>query len=975
MDVNLDQRERLRRESVARRVDLKRLARALRKRIAGEVRFDDGTRALYATDGSNYRQPPLGVVIPRDIDDVLATVETCRQFEAPLLSRGGGTSLAGQCCNLAVVMDFSKYMNRVLEIDPLAQRAVVQPGVVLDDLRAQAERHHLTFAPDPSTHNHCTLGGMIGNNSCGVHSVMAGKTSDNVEALDVVTYDGARLRLGPMSEDDLAGAAARPGREGEIYTALRALRERYAAQIRARFPPIPRRVSGYNLEQLLPEHGCHMARALVGSEGTCVVVLSALVRLVPSPRARSLLVLGYPDVYRAADHVPAILPFGPIGLEGLDERLVEDMKAKRLHPRDIRLLPDGCGWLMVEFGGDTKAESDANAQRLMHALSRGAHAPSMKLFDDDAEERTLWRVRESGLGATALVPGAARTWEGWEDSAVPPERMGDYLRDFDKLCARFGYRGALYGHFGQGCLHTRLNFDLQTHAGILRFRRFVHEAADLVVSYGGSLSGEHGDGQSRAELLPKMFGEDVVQAFREFKAIWDPSGHMNPGKLVDPYRVDDNLRLGTDYAPPSPRTDFAFVEDGGSFAEATLRCVGVGECRRLEGGTMCPSYRATREERHSTRGRARLLFEMLHGDVIHGGWREDAVHEALRLCLACKGCKGDCPVNVDMATYKAEFMSHYYEKHARPRASLSMGHIQRWARIGATVPRLANFFTHAPVISRLTKAIAGVTPKRAAPRFAAEPFTTWFARRGTRTRGRTPVILWPDTFNNHFYPHTLMAGVDVLEAAGFEVRVPLAPACCGRPLYDFGLLDKARAQLRELLAVLRAPIRAGIPVVVLEPSCMSVFQDELVNLLPHDQDAHRLRQQSFLLPDFLVARRFRPPLVTRRALVHGHCHHKAIMKFDGERRLLADIGLDCDVLDSGCCGLAGSFGFERDERYDVSIACAEAVLAPAVRAAADDTLIVADGFSCREQIAHTTGRHALHVAEVLSLGLKQSIAR
>ncbi|HEY2854944.1 MAG TPA: FAD-linked oxidase C-terminal domain-containing protein [Gemmatimonadaceae bacterium] len=953
-------------------VDATALETDLQQRIQGEVRFDAGSRSLYATDASNYRQVPIGVVVPRTADDVVETVAVCHRHGAPVLPRGGGTSLAGQCCNVAVVIDCSKYLNNIVALDADARRARVQPGLILDDLRMAAERHQLTFGPDPATHNHCTLGGMIGNNSCGVHSVMAGKTDDNVEELEVLTYDGLRLRLGLTSDDELERVIAAGGRRGEIYSRLRAFRDRYAEAIRARFPKIPRRVSGYNLEQLLPENGFHLGRALVGSEGTCVTVLEATVRLVSSPAARSLLVLGYPDVYEAADHIMDILAFRPIGLEGMDEMLVDGMKKKHLHPQDVKLLPDGKGWLLVEFGGDTKRDADDRARALMAALGKGARAPTMKLFDDPAAEKTIWRVRESGLGATARVPGEPDTWEGWEDSAAPPERLGDYLRDFRKLLTRYGYRGALYGHFGQGCVHTRINFDLVTADGIARFRSFLHAAADLVVSYGGSLSGEHGDGQSRAELLPKMFGPELVQAFGEFKTIWDPDGKMNPGKLVNARRVDENLRLGTGYHPRQDTTKFPFPgDDKGSFARATLRCVGVGECRRLHGGTMCPSFMVTREEKHSTRGRARLLFEMLQGEVITDGWKSEAVREALDLCLACKGCKGECPVNVDMATYKAEFLSHYYAKRLRPRHAYAFGLIARWARLAEHAPAVANFLTQAPGLRTIARRLAGIAPQRRLPAFAAHTFKQQFARRQPRNTNGERVILWPDTFNNHFHPETAMAAVAVLESAGYTVDVPRHWLCCGRPLYDYGMLSTAKRWLGRILAGLQDEIVRGTPIIGLEPSCVAVFRDELWALFPDDDLAARLSRQTYLLSEFLVQRagNFRPPRFRRTAVVHGHCHHKAIMKMGAEVTLLNQLGLDFELLDSGCCGMAGAFGFERDH-YDVSIKCGERVLLPAVRGARPDTLIIADGFSCREQIAQTTGRHALHIAEVLELALR-----
>ncbi|HEY6085902.1 MAG TPA: FAD-linked oxidase C-terminal domain-containing protein [Nitrospira sp.] len=953
-------------------VDVEGLAHALRDALDGEVRFDDGSRALYATDGSNYRQVPIGVVIPRTVEDVVTTVALCRQFGAPILSRGGGTSLAGQTCNVAVVMDFSKYVNRLLELDPECRKARVEPGLVLDVLRDAAERHRLTFAPDPSTHNHCTLGGMIGNNSCGVHSVMGGMTADNVEELEILTYDGTRLRVGLTSQDKLQERIEAGGREGQIYRDLKVFSETYGEEIRTHYPDIPRRVSGYNLPALLPENGFHVARALVGSESTCVTVLEATLRLVHSPPARSLLVLGYPDVYTAGDHIMEVLAHHPIGLEGMDDRLVEDMIKMRIHPSDVKLLPKGRGWLLAEFGGDTKEEADGYARKLMDALKAQPHAPSMKLFDDPKAEHTIWEVRKSGLGATAHVPGRRVTWEGWEDSSVPPEKLGGYLRQLRALFDKYQYGCALYGHFGQACVHTRIDFDLETHDGIQRFRSFLFEAADLVVSFGGSLSGEHGDGQSRAELLPRMFSPKMIEAFRVFKRIWDPEGKMNPGKIVDAYRVDENLRLGTDYHPPQPQTHFQFPGDDHSFTRATLRCVGVGECRRDHVGTMCPSYRVTREEMHSTRGRARLLFEMLEGNPLQGGWRDPHVKESLDLCLACKGCKGDCPVNVDMATYKAEFLSHYYRGRLRPRHAYSMGLIYWWARLAAVMPGLANLLTQTPGIRDLVKWIGGIAPERQMPPFAPHTFKDWFRRRPQRNTEKPKVILWADTFNNHFFPETAQAAVEVLEAAGQQVVVPQGALCCGRPLYDFGMLTLAASLLRQILNSLRSEIAAGTPVVGLEPSCIAVFRDELINLFPHDEDAKRLAEQTFTLSEFLEKKvpGYRPPALHRKAVVHGHCHQKAIMKMESEHSLYGKVGLDCEWLDSGCCGMAGSFGFKA-EHYQISQKVGALVLLPAVSRAAPDTILIADGFSCREQIAQSTTRHALHTAEVLSMALRE----
>ena len=940
----------------------------LRAGVDGEVRFDAGSRALYATDASNFRQVPIAVVVPRSVEAAVEAIGICHRHQAPVLSRGGGTSLAGQCCNAAVVLDWSKYLNRVRSIDPEARLATVEPGVVLDELRRQAAGHGLTFGPDPATHNRCTLGGMIGNNSCGIHSVMAGRTADNVRSLEIVTYDGLRMTVGRTSDQQLSRILVEGGRGAEIYRRLRDLRDRYADQIRSRYPDIPRRVSGYNLDELLPERGFDVARALVGTESTCVTVLSAEVELIPDPPSKSLLVLGYPDVCAAADHVPEIMAAGPCGLEGVDHRLFRLTSDKHLHPDSIKLLPDGRAWLFVEFGGASKQQSDANARALMTTLEHDAVTPSMRLFDDPQQEHQVWEVRESGLAATAHEDGTD-TWPGWEDSAVPPERLGDYLRDLQQLFERYGFEASLYGHFGQGCVHTRIPFDLRTAGGVATYRSFVQDAAGLVVSYGGSFSGEHGDGQQRAELLPRLYGDELVQAFAEFKAIWDPTNKMNPGKVVHPNRLDENLRLGTSYQPAEPATFFAYPDDEGSFARAAgLRCVGVGKCRREDGGTMCPSYMVTKEEMHSTRGRARLLFEMLRGEVITDGWRSQEVRQALDLCLACKGCKSDCPVNVDMATYKAEFLAHHYRHRLRPAAHYSMGWLPVLAKVAARAPRLANRALHGGAASALVKRLAGLAPQRTMPRFASCTLQSWARRRpvGDPT-GPGAVVLWPDTFTNHFEPHIGRAAYHLLEAAGFDVAVPREPLCCGLTWISTGQLNTAQHALRRTLRVLRDQIRAGTPVVVLEPSCAAVFRGDLLELWPHDQDAVRLSQQVYTLAELLQSRApgWDPAQLDRKAIVQGHCHHKAIMKMDADMELLQRAGVDAELLDSGCCGLAGNWGVERGH-YDISMACAERVLLPRVRDADDATLVLADGFSCRLQIGEGAGRRAVHLAEVLA---------
>ncbi len=951
-------------------VDVRSLRRTLEREVRGEVRFDGGNRAAYSHDSSNYRQAPIGVVLPRDAADIVAAVEACRRHGAPVLPRGCATSLAGQTCNVAVVIDHSKHMREIVAVDPERRRASVQPGVIRDQLANQTEeRFSLTFAPDTSTHEYATFGGMLGNNSCGTHSVMAGRTADNTQELDVLLYDGTRMRVGPTPEDELERIIAAGGRRGEIYRRLRDLRDRYADAIRGAYPDIPRRVSGYNLDELLPERGFNVARALVGSEGTLATILEATVRLVYSPPKRSLLVCGYEDVFHAADHVPQILEFGPTGLEGLDDVLIEDMRILDEHVDDLSLLPEGKGWLLVEFGGETIDEADERARACMKELGKASGAPQMRLYDKQPNESRLWDVRESGLGATAFIPGEDDHWEGWEDAAVRPDRLGEYLRGFRDLLERYDYRTSLYGHFGDGCVHCRIDFDLRSPGGVRKWRAFLDEAADLVLEHGGSLSGEHGDGQSRAELLEKMYGPELLEAFREFKSIWDPDNRMNPHKVVDPYPIASNLKLGAGYAPMEPKTHFAYPEDGGSFAHAALRCVGAGKCRSTDSGTMCPSYMVTFDEQHTTRGRSRILYEMLQGDVITDGFRSEEVHEALDLCLSCKGCKGDCPVNVDMATYKAEFLSGYYKRRIRPPEAYSMGLIMFHARLASIAPGLANALTSAPGIGALVKLAGGISPKRDMPPFARESFKSWFGRRGAVNPDGPPVVLFADTFNNYLHPEPMKAATEALESAGFRVVVPMEHLCCGRPLYDYGMLDTARIFWRRMLSVLRPQIEAGVHVVGVEPSCVASFRDELPNLMPHDEDAKRLSLQTLTLAEFLGSHApdgWEPPRLDRQAIVHGHCHHEATMGFDAEEKLMERMGLDFEVLDSGCCGMAGSFGFERGH-YDISVAIGERRLLPAVREASPETLILADGFSCKTQVAELTERRALHLAQALAM--------
>jgi FAD/FMN-containing dehydrogenase/Fe-S oxidoreductase len=962
----------------------------LKSTVRGDVLFDLGSRALYAADASNYRQMPVGVITPRDAADVEAALAACRATGAAVLPRGAGTSLAGQCANVAVVFDYSRYMRGLRSIDPEKKLAVVEPGIVLDRLREAAEVYQLTYAPDPATHSRCTLGGMIGNNSCGVHGLLGGKVVDNVERLDIMLYDGTRMNVGRTSDDEIARLIQGGGRVGEIHAGLLKLRDRYARLIREKFPRIPRRVSGYNLDELLPENGFNLARALVGSEGTCATIVSATLNLTASPPHRVLTALAFEDPFLAADVVPRVLEFGPIGLEGFDGLLVDFMLRKRLAVEDVELLGPGGGFLLVEMGAWDAAEAESKARALAATAATWPEAPRARIYSRQDAER-VWKVRESALGATVAVPGEPDRWEGWDDAGVPPGELGTYLRRLNALMSEYGYRSPLYGHFGQGCVHLRINFDFRSQEGLRKFRQFIDRAADLVVSVGGSLSGEHGDGQARAVLLPKMFGPELTQAFKEFKAIWDPENRMNPGKLTDRDRVYDpveNLRYGLrgegkDQTPAASKlkTHFAFASDQGSLEEASARCVGVGACLKTDGGVMCPSYRATGQEQHSTRGRARLLWEMLAGALRIEGLESEAVNEALDLCLSCKACKTECPVQVDMAQLKSEFLGQRYKGKLHPLHHYVFGFADKMAQIGSFAPALTNFVLSSPMSAPLIKRIVGVAQERTMPRLARTSYraarradTTGHVSRPTAGTspavdpGRQRVVLWADTWNNYYHPQTLAAAERVLTQAGFDVQMTEGHICCGRALYDFGLLGNARTYLAEVFDRVSGEIDAGLPFIFLEPSCASVFKDEALELFPRHARAEKLSKQIWLLADWLAAKA--PDWVEGRltgteVIVHGHCHHKAV--FGGpksEIQLLRKAGAHVEMIETTCCGMAGPFGFEAD-KIEVSKAIANLGLLPAVNGARPGTLIVADGFSCREQISQLSLREGKHFAEIL----------
>lgn len=944
----------------------------LEAETSAEVRFDAATRAIYASEASNYRQLPIGIVIPRSIDDIVTTVRICKDAGVPILPRGAGTSMCGQAVNAAVVIDASKYLNAIHEIDPARRLARVDPGVICDQLKGEAAKVGLTFGPDPATHSRCTLGGMIGNNSCGAHSVMAGKTVENVERLEILTYDGERFWVGPTDEATYQEHINAGGRRAEIVRSLKELVDRNEEQIREGFPKLKRRVSGYNLDQLLPENGFNIARALVGVEGTCVTVLQAETILVKNPTHRVLVVLGYEEIYLAADSVPQLLPLSPIAMEGLDDGIIDGLKIRGMKLADIAELPTGNAWLMIEFGAMSTEEAVAFAQKAVDIAPELPGRPSVRLVTDAGLMNRIWTIRETGASATSLGldPNEPDPVVGWEDAAVEPEHLGKYLREFKSIVSSYGYKTNLYGHFGDGCIHSRITFDLKSQDGLDTWRAFLDEAAHLVVRYGGSLSGEHGDGQAKGEYLRIMYSDEIMNAFAEFKAIWDPLNKMNPGKLIHAMPVDANLRMGPDYQRREISSQFTYDPRLGEkgLARETERCIGMGKCRSLDGGTMCPSFRATREEKYSTRGRARLFFELLKGEVIEDGWQNEEVKDSLDLCLSCKGCKTDCPTNVNIARYKTEFLNRYYSEKRRPVMDAMIGRIGEWLPHATKLSPVLNYAMGNPLV-RTAGSYFGLAREAKFPKIASKSFRSGatakrILKNSDESTG-TEVLLWVDSFNNGFTPKVLEAGVTVLEALGFSVKLMKRHVCCGRPFYDVGMIDQAKSNLEQILRQLEPVLEDGLPVIVLEPSCLSVFRDEMPGLFPTDPRAKQLEKSIMTLSEFIKARGLELPSIEEDVRIHGHCHQKSCGGMSGEQGVLEKLGGKGEVINAGCCGVAGAYAYH-SKTAPIAKIIGENEFKPHIDKIPNEASVVADGFSCRGQIRNVSGREAMHLAEYLA---------
>ena len=953
----------------------------LRQQLEGEIDFTPAGVALYTSDASNYRQVPLGVVFPKSAADVTLTIASCRQYRVPALMRGAGTSQNGQTVNEAVIIDCSRFMNQVLSIDVDNRTATIQPGLVCDALKAAAEVHGLTFGPDPATHSRCTLGGMIGNNSCGPHSMLAGKTVENVLELEVLTPAGELFKVGPTTEAELNEIIAGNDARAEIYRELKSIRDEYADEIRERYPTIKRRVSGYNLDQLLPENGFNVARALVGSEGTCVSVLSARVSLIENPKFKRLFVLGFKDIFDAGDIVPSVMPFSPIAMEGLDWNIIGGLNDRNLRQREVALLPEGRAWLLIELAAAEEAPHNDHCLAFEQTMIDSPTVVSVKSVIDSTEVTDIWSIREQGASATALAlnPGDTDPVVGWEDTAVDPMQLGDYLRELAALVERYNYKTSLYGHFGDGCIHARMTFDTRTEAGVEKWRRFSKEIAELVVKYNGSLSGEHGDGQAKAEFLPVMFGDNLMQAFRRFKHAWDPERLMNPGKLIDAYRMDENLRLGPDYETPVFNSILHFTEDAGGFGRSTERCIGMGKCR-ANTGAMCPSYQATGEERFSTRGRAHLLHELLRGEVISNGFEDTDIAESLEHCLSCKACKTECPTQVDIAAFKTEFMAQHHKVVKRPLHHHVFGKAGQWLPVMTRFPKLFNALQRG-LPGKLIKSRLGIDSNKSLPVIENTPFKSWAVNNANATDdsflqfGNTtgnPVVLWLDSVNNAYRPQVLKTTVSLLGRCGFKVLVAKSHFCCGRPLYEYGFLDKARQQLQGILDNFHSALPSDASVLVLEPSCLSVFKDELHRLFPDDTRATDLAARTVTVAEYLTGQQIQPARTLPYGLMHLHCHGKTIAH--AERQWMQNCFDELSEPASGCCGMAGTYGLRAATSTTADKLYAGSLQKAVTTASGNGVTVVSNGYSCRKQIEDNANVEVRHPVEIMDACIITSTA-
>lgn len=966
------------------------LERELSRVVAGEVRFDAMSRLLYSTDASMYQVDPVGVVMPRDADDVQAAITVARANGVALLPRGGGTSLTGQTVNHALVMDFSRSMHRILEVNRDELWARVQPGVVQDEINAHVRPFGLLFGPDTSTSSRATLGGMLGNNSGGSHSIAYGLTVNHVIEITAILADGTRVVFGDVDDAAFAAKCRLTGLEGEIYRSVARIRDEYGEEVRKLVPGHWRRVAGYNLNELVPElrarfgrpphevradaHGGHghrplnMARLVVGSEGTLLSIVEAKLRLSVRPKKTALDVVHYRTIQEALESSASILETGPYAAELTDKMILDLARGNIEQSQRMGFVQGDPGAIMiVEYAGDTETEVRAKIEGLEARRARERWGYAAHVAYEPAEQQSIWKLRKAGLGLLLGIKGDKKPIAFVEDTAVDPKRVHEFVPRFRGILEKHGADGAYYGHCSVGCLHIRPVIDLKTPRGLAQVRAIADEITDLVLEFNGTISSEHGDGRARTPFLERMYGPRMMEAFRALKRAFDPDDRMNPGNIVGQPGLTDHLRYGEQYRTWEPKTLLDFSERGG-FAASVEMCNGVGQCRKTLEGTMCPSFMVTHDEEHSTRGRANAFRAVLSGRTAESEFTGKRLYDVLDLCLECKGCKAECPANVDMAKMKYEFLYHYYQANGMPLRNKLFGRIAELNRAGARFAGLANWFSGLAPSRWLLERFAGIDRRRPLPTLASETFTDWLARRPVgRDAPRGEVVFFNDTFVTYNCPEIGRAAVEVLEAAGYRV-VTVDKKCCGRPMISKGMLTEARDHAAWNVARLYPYAARGIAIVGLEPSCLLTLRDESVDLL-RTEESRVVARESLLFEQFLLRERQRGLDLQfaahgKKALLHGHCHQKAIVGTAPTVAALRWAGYEVSEVDSGCCGMAGSFGFER-EHYDLSVAIGNRRLAPAVKAAAADTVVVAPGMSCRQQIEHLAGRQAQHPAEAL----------
>ena len=954
--------------------DTAELIHDLNKIVQGEVRSDDMSRTLWSTDASIYQIKPVAIVLPKSKDDVISVIETCTKYGISVLPRGGGTSLAGQTVGESVIIDFSRYMHNLKEVNVEEQWVKTQPGIILDELNQKIEKHGFLFAPDPSTSNRANVGGALGNNSCGAHSVMWGKTIDNTLELDAILSDGTPAKLGPLTGENLEYKMRMTGLEGDIYRNLFRIGESHRDEILKRYPKIQRRVSGYNLDEFVGGNDFNMGKFVVGSEGTLLTITEAKLKIVPIPKVKCLAVLHCNEINESMEATVASLEINPGAVELIGSMIIKQAKSNLAYSRITDFISgDPEALLVIELVADSNKELDNKFEKLKKLVKTGGWGYELLRLSSKEDQQKVWDVRKAGLGLMMSIPGDAKPIPFVEDTAVSPEVLPEFVKRFDSIVRKHGTEAGYYGHASVGCLHIRPLINLKNQEGIDRMVAISDEISDLVLEFGGSLSGEHGDGLVRSGYNKKMFGSKIYEAFREVKNTFDPNNIMNPGKIVDSPSMKENLRYGTTYNTIPIETGFDFDQENG-FASAIERCNGQGACRKITSGVMCPSYMVTRDEEHSTRGRANALRAAITGRIPTQSIDSKRLYEVMDLCLECKGCKAECPSDVDMAKLKYEFLNSYHKSHGHNLKNRFFGNVSTLSKMGVMFAPISNWMMRTKISKLLLEKIIGIDKRRSLPEFKSQTFVQWFDSRNiSNTTARIgQVVLYPDTTTNYNHPELGIATVTILEKLGYEVIVPNLK-CCGRPKLSNGMLDSAKQDIDINISEIHPYISNGAKLIGIEPSCILGFVSDFPDLASDKKKAAEISKNTMLIEEFFLHHFnteknvvFSNPPQHQRALFHGHCHQKALVGTSPAMQLLNKIpGLETTEINSGCCGMAGSFGFDKDH-FDISMDIGEMTLFPTIRKESEDILIISEGVSCRQQIQEGTNRNSKHLVQVLA---------